>query len=222
MCREALGAMRTTSLLCFLSLSSVLLLPAQPATPAFWKQVEIVIWASACLYQTLFLRCSSRVTVFPAVSLLVQCAVCPVHWSVLSGHVWLRACGTSTFEAVGIVNNLNNFEFQIRPRRFSLVRHGFVQETLRIRRPNLKEGDLGIRNSWRNSLQFRIVQNISRNSILNYWCSSLRNLMKFDEICKHPAILVAFVEVAIFQIWQIALGKGRVTFCYVCKPHMLK
>jgi hypothetical protein len=43
MCREALGAMRTTSLLCFLSLSSVLLLPAQPATPAFWKQVEIVI-----------------------------------------------------------------------------------------------------------------------------------------------------------------------------------
>lgn len=62
-------------------------------------------------------------TVFPAVSVLVQCAVCPVHWSVLSGHVWLRACGTSTFEAVGIVNN---FEFQIRPRRFSLVRHGFV------------------------------------------------------------------------------------------------
>jgi len=90
----------------------------------------------------------------PAVSVLVQCAVCPAHWSVLSGHVWLRACGTSTFEAVGIVNNLNNFEFQIRPRRFSLVRHGFVQETLRIRRPNLKEGDLGIRNSWRHSLQF--------------------------------------------------------------------
>lgn len=59
----------------------------------------------------------------PAVSVLVQCAVCPAHWSVLSGHVWLRACGTSTFEAVRIVNN---FEFQIRPRRFSLVRHGFV------------------------------------------------------------------------------------------------